>query len=123
MKIAALVFILIASLILGAATAGMLSARSPDLLRLSESLVCPEGSRYQFTTQPVTDVDPATNAPVTITRLTVSCVENGNVRTANVTRQAERAFFWFITAGWFLIFLFIWLASAVSERLRRTQSA
>jgi hypothetical protein len=123
MKIAALVFFLIASLILGTATAGMLSARSADLLRFSESLVCPQGSSYQFTTQPVTDVDPATNAPVTIPRRTVSCVENGEVRQADVTRQAERWFFWFITAGWFLLFLFIWLAAAVNQRLRRPKSA
>lgn len=119
MKKITLFFILIASLILGATTAGMLRARNDELLRISEPWVCAEGSHYQFTHQPVTDVDPATNAPVTITRLTVSCVENGEVRQENVTQQAERLFFWFVVVGWLVFFLVVWLAIAVGGYRRR----
>lgn len=124
MKTFTVVMIFILALILGTTSAALLNRPGEhELLRLTEALVCPQGSRYQFTTRLVSDVDPQTSAPITISQLNIECAAAQQVTIPDVTRQAERIFWLILVAGWAGLFLLIWLASTVFQFVRRNRAS
>lgn len=93
MKKATLFFIAIATLILSITTAALLTGPGEyERLRLTESYVCPDGSRYRFNTRAVPFFDPETGVESTGTELTVDCVADEVVTRAGVTGRAEGLF-------------------------------
>lgn len=119
MKKVTLFFIAIAALILGITTASLLTGPGDyERLRLAESYVCPDGSRYRFNTRTVPFFDPQSGVETVGTELTVDCVADEVVTLAGVTRQAEGLFRWLAIGGWFVAFMILWMVVAVVGWLR-----